>query len=137
MSFSRPKHESNRAAGRHLPATPVPHAGIVAPLGLQARNRGRNEGRMSSSVASSTDWSARGPLIPTLFFICPLFTAAAPRLAPFFLPLIAVVLIGAALRRGLPWRELLRPNAALAALIAVALFASLSALWAADPKLAV
>jgi len=47
------------------------------------------------------------------------------------------VLIGAALRRGLPWRELLKPNAALAALIAVALFASLSALWAADPKLAV
>jgi hypothetical protein len=34
-----------------LPATLVPYAGIVAPLGLQALNRGPNEGGMSSSVA--------------------------------------------------------------------------------------
>ena len=77
-----------------------------------------------------------GPLIPILFFITPLFTAASPRLAPFLLPIVAVVLMIAALRRGLPWRDLLKPNAALVALVAVAAYAGLSAIWAADPEAA-
>ena len=92
-----------------------------------------NEGRMSSAAGRNGETFRGGALIPVLFFITPLFTAAAPRLAPFFLPIVAFVLIVAALRRGLPWRELLRPNAAMAALIAVALYAGLSAIWAEDP----
>jgi hypothetical protein len=72
-----------------------------------------------------------GPLIHILFFITPLFTAASPRLAPFLLPVVAVVLMIAALRRGPAWRHLLRPNAALIALLAVAAYAGLSAIWAA------
>src|SRR5262249_38293105 len=77
-----------------------------------------------------------GPLIPILFFITPLFTAASPRLAPFLLPIVAVLLVIAALRRGLPWRDLLRPNAALIAPAAVAAYAGLSAIWAADTEAA-
>jgi hypothetical protein len=88
---------------------------------------------MSSSAAGGGQAFRGGPLIPVLFFITPLFTAAAPRLAPFLLPIVASVLIVAALRRGLPWRNLLERSAAMAALVAVALYASLSALWAANP----
>ena len=85
---------------------------------------------MTSAAGRDGETFRGGALIPVLFFITPLFTAAAPRLAPFFLPIVATVLIIVALRRGLPWRELLRPNAAMAALIAVALYAGLSAIWA-------
>ena len=89
---------------------------------------------MSSSAAGRNGRTFRGgALIPILFFISPLFTAAAPRLAPFFLPIIGIVLVVAALRRGLPWREFFRANAALLALAAVALYAGLSATWAANP----
>ena len=92
---------------------------------------------MSSSAAGGNGRPFRGgPLIPILFFISPLFTAASPRLAPFLLPIVAVVLMIAALRRGLPWRDLLKPNAALVALVAVAAYAGLSAIWAADPEAA-
>jgi O-antigen ligase len=90
---------------------------------------------MSSSAAGRDGSSFRGgALIPVLFFIAPLFTAAAPRLAPFFLPIVASLLIIVALRRCLPWRELFQPNAAMAALIAVALYAGLTAIWAANPE---
>lgn len=89
---------------------------------------------MSSSAAAGNGQSFRGgALIPVLFFITPLFTAAAPRLAPFLLPIVAGVLIIAALRRGLAWRELLQRNAASTALIAVGLYAALSATWAEAP----
>jgi len=92
---------------------------------------------MSSSAAGGNGRRFHGgPLIPILFFITPLFTAASPRLAPFLLPIVAVVLMIAALRRGLPWRDLLKPNAALVALVAVAAYAGLSAIWAADPEAA-
>lgn len=92
---------------------------------------------MSSSAAGGNGRPFRGgPLIPILFFITPLFTAASPRLAPFLLPVVAAVLMIAALRRGLPWRDLLKPNAALIALVAVAAYAGLSAIWAADPEAA-
>lgn len=87
---------------------------------------------MSSSAAVGNAFRG-GALIPVLFFITPLFTAAAPRLAPFFLPIVAATLIIVALRRGLPWRELLQPNAAMSAIIAVALYAALSATWAEAP----
>jgi hypothetical protein len=92
---------------------------------------------MSSSAAGGNGRPFRGgPLIPILFFVTPLFTAASPRLAPFLLPVVAAVLMIAALRRGLPWRDLLKPNAALIALVAVAAYAGLSAIWAADPEAA-
>src|SRR5262249_11124717 len=93
--------------------------------------------RMSSSAAVDSVWSARGRLIRALFFVTPLFTAASPRLTPFFLPVIAILLIGSAIRCGLSWRELLKPNPALGALPAVAFYAGLSAIWAADPEMAV
>jgi O-antigen ligase len=92
-----------------------------------------NEGPMSSTEGGNGASFPGGALIPVLFFITPLFTTASPRLAPFFLPIVALVLIVAALRRGLPWRNLLQPNAASIALIAVALYAGLSAIWAEDP----
>jgi ABC-type multidrug transport system fused ATPase/permease subunit len=92
---------------------------------------------MSSSAAGGNGMPFRGgPLIPILFFITPLFTAASPRTAPFFLPIVAAVLMIAALRRGLPWRDLLKPNAALFALLAVSAYAGLTAIWAADPEAA-
>jgi O-antigen ligase len=92
---------------------------------------------MSSSAAGGNGMPFRGgPLIPILFFITPLFTAASPRTAPFFLPIVAALLMVVALRRGLPWRDLLKPNAALFALLAVSAYAGLSAIWAADPEAA-
>ena len=89
---------------------------------------------MSRSAAAHDGISFRGgPLIPILFFITPLFTAIAPRLAPHLLLIVALVLIVAALRRGLPWRALLEPNPAAMALAAVAAYAALSAIWAVEP----
>ena len=49
------------------------------------------------------------------------------------LPLLAIALIGMALRRGMDWRELIAPNHALVALVAFGLYAMLSAIWAANP----
>lgn len=89
---------------------------------------------MSSSAARrQSPAPSRVPLVTALFFLTPFLTAVAPRLAPFMLPLIAAALIGMALRGGLDWRELVRPNHALIALVAFALYAMLSAIWAANP----
>jgi len=61
-----------------------------------------NEGLMSSSVAGRMIKVSRSaPLITALFFIGPLVTVASPRTSPFFLMVIGVTLIVAALRRGL------------------------------------
>src|SRR5262245_51221807 len=65
---------------------------------------------------------ARGPLIPFLYFIMPLVTASTPRFSPFLLLLLAFVVIVAGLRRGFPLRALIKPNAAMVALLAVALY---------------
>jgi O-antigen ligase len=93
---------------------------------------------MSLSAAGGTVPSLRGgALIPALFFIAPLVTAAAPRLTPFFLIIVAAVLIIAGLRAGLPWRTLLQPNASFSALVAVAIYAGVSGIWAQDPGEAV
>ena len=109
-------------------------SGNVGWLGLKAPGLAGNEGRMSSSADGRAGEPQRSaPLISTLFFVAPLATAVAPRLAPFFLPIIGLVLIVAALRQRVAWRELIQPNAALIALGAVALYAALSATWAADP----
>lgn len=89
---------------------------------------------MSRRAAVHDGTSFRGgPLIPILFFITPLLTAIAPRLGTFLLLILTLVLIVAALRRGLSWRALLEPNPAMMALAAVAAYAMLSAIWAAEP----
>jgi O-antigen ligase len=94
-----------------------------------------NEGLMSSSVAGRmSEVSRSAPLITALFFIGPLVTVASPRTSPFFLMVIGVTLIVAALRRGVDWHALLRPNAALFALLILALYTCLSAAWAANPE---
>lgn len=92
---------------------------------------------MSRSAASRAGEFRGGALIPVLFFVTPLLTAVAPRLAPFLLLILAIVLIVAALRRGLAWRALLEPNPAMMALAAFAAYAALSAIWAAEPGEAV
>src|SRR5262245_3298057 len=79
---------------------------------------------------------ARGPLIPFLYFIVPLLTASTPRFSPFLLLLPAFVVIVKGLRRVLPLHALIKPNAAMVALLAVALYAALSAAWAVDPRAA-
>jgi O-antigen ligase len=89
---------------------------------------------MSRSEAVHDGTSFRGgPLIPIFFFIAPLLTAIVPRLGPFLLLILALVLIVAALHRGLSLRALLEPNPAMIALAAVAAYAMLSAIWAAEP----
>jgi len=89
---------------------------------------------MSRSEAVHDGTSFRGgPLIPILFFITPLLTGIVPRLGPLLLVILALVLTVAALRRGLPWRALLESNPAMTALAAVAAYAMLSAIWAAEP----
>jgi O-antigen ligase len=90
---------------------------------------------MSSSAAGRMSEAPRGaPLITALFFTAPLVTSASPRTSPFFLAVIGVALILAAVRRGARWRDLLQPNAALIALLAVAAYTCLSAAWAADAE---
>jgi O-antigen ligase len=95
----------------------------------------RDEGLMSSSaVGRMSEFSRSTPLITALFFIGPLVTVASPRTSPFFLGVIGLTLIVTALRRGVDWRALLKPNAALFALLALALYTCLSAVWAANPE---
>jgi O-antigen ligase len=85
-------------------------------------------GRRRQDAAPSS-----APFVTLLFFLTPFLTAVAPRLAPFMLPLLAIALIGMALRRGMDWRELIAPNHALVAFVAFGLYAMLSAIWAANP----
>jgi len=90
---------------------------------------------MSRRAAAQGETSFRGgPIIPILFFITPLLTAIAPRIGTSLLLILTLVLIVAALRRGLSWRALLEPNPALIALAAIAAYAALSAIWAAEPR---
>jgi hypothetical protein len=71
--------------------------------------------------------------LPIVFLLSPLATSAAPRLTPFFIAIVGFSLIGAALRRGLPWRQLLPRRAALAACLLFAAYVFLNATWALDP----
>ncbi|MGH9551325.1 MAG: O-antigen ligase family protein [Terriglobales bacterium] len=61
-------------------------------------------------------------------------TSIVPLLTWLFLPLIAIGLSLRVMRASSCWRELIEPNAALSALLAVALYVLLSAIWAADPR---
>jgi hypothetical protein len=71
--------------------------------------------------------------LPIVFLLSPLATSAAPRLTPFFVAIVGFSLIGAALRRGLPWRQLLPRRAALAACLLFAAYVFLNATWSGDP----
>jgi hypothetical protein len=86
-----------------------------------------------STVAGSSGRPDRGnPLLTIVFFASPLVTSAAPRLTPLFLGLVGVALIGAALRRGTPWRQLLPPTPALVACLLLVLYVFINTSWAAD-----
>lgn len=85
-----------------------------------------------SDVAVTKGRSETRTLAPWLFFLTPLVTSVAPRLTWLALPLIAAALIVAALRKGSDWRQLLQPDGALIALIPVALYVFLNAIWAAN-----
>ena len=71
--------------------------------------------------------------LTVLLFLAPLATSVAPRLTWLFLLLVAAGLLFGFWRRGGDWRQLFRPNAAFLAVLAVALYAFLSAAWSADP----
>jgi O-antigen ligase len=71
-------------------------------------------------------------LLSTIFFLSPLATSAVPRLTPVFFAILAISLIGAALRRGLPWRDLVPRNAALAACLLLAVYVVINATWSPD-----
>jgi hypothetical protein len=71
-------------------------------------------------------------LLSSLLFISPLVTCAVPRLTPVFFAILGTALVGAALRRGTPWRQLLPPTPALSACLVLVLYVFLNATWAAD-----
>lgn len=75
-------------------------------------------------------------IIPAIFFLSPLVASVVPRLTWLFLPLIATALIVPVLRRGSDWRQLIQPNAALVAVLAVVLYVFLNATWAVDRGMA-
>ena len=72
-------------------------------------------------------------LFSAVFFLAPLITSVFPKLAPLFMPLVAFAMILAALRRGLGWKALLAPSAALALGAIFALYVLLNASWAWNP----
>jgi O-antigen ligase len=80
---------------------------------------------------SSDKVSKKKLIIPSVFFLSAVVTAAVPLLTWLFLLLIAVALIVPVLRRG-KWRELIRPNPTLIALLMFAAYVFASAAWAAD-----
>ena len=72
----------------------------------------------------------RGTL--ALFFLTPVVISAVPRLTWLFLPLIALALSVPVLRRRGEWRQLFQPNTAFIAVLLVAIYIFLNAIWAAD-----
>jgi O-antigen ligase len=84
---------------------------------------------------NSRRFDGSGAITP-MFFLAPLVTSAVPRLTWLFFFLVAIVLIAPFLRRGGDWRRLIRPSAALIGVLLVALYAFISATWAADPRAA-
>jgi hypothetical protein len=91
-------------------------------------------GLSMSSLAGALSRRARAdnPLLPIIFFISPLATSVAPRLTPFFFAIIGIALIGAAVRRGWQWQELLPRRPALAISLLLAAYVFLNATWSAD-----
>ena len=75
----------------------------------------------------------RTVLLPLVFFISPLATSVAPRLTPFFVAILGISLIVAAMRRGMAWRGFLTRSVALTACLAFAAYVLINATWSADP----
>jgi O-antigen ligase len=75
--------------------------------------------------------------IQVLFFLSPVITAAIPRITWLFLPLTALALIAAAIRKSGEWRPLLQLQPASIACLVVVAYLFLNASWAADPGTAV
>ena len=73
-------------------------------------------------------------ILPALFFLSPFVTAAVPRLTWLFVALIAISVGVRAWRQGVAWRSLVPLDAVSIAAALVALYVSISALWAADPS---
>ena len=88
-------------------------------------------------MSAVADPSGRDPdkgnlLLSSLLFASPLVTCGVPRLTPFLFAVLGIALVGAALRRGTPWRQLLPPTPAFWACLALVLYVFLNATWAAD-----
>ena len=73
-------------------------------------------------------------ILPALFFLSPFVTAAVPRLTWLFVASIAIASGVRAWRQGVAWRTLVPLDAVSIAAALVALYVSISALWAADPS---
>jgi O-antigen ligase len=90
---------------------------------------------MFPPAGAATRAGPSNPLLLAVFFFSPLATSVAPRLTPFFFALVSVALIGAALRRGIGWRQLLPRGQALQALavwLLLAAYVGLNATWSVE-----
>jgi O-antigen ligase len=67
----------------------------------------------------------------SVFFLCPLLTAAIPKLTWLFVVLLAVALILSVVRRIDDWRQLIPADRVLIIFLLVALYVGLNATWAA------
>ena len=70
-------------------------------------------------------------ILPTVFFLSPLLTAAIPKLTWLFLILVPAALIGRAFRRSDDWRGLILPDTTLTIFVLVGLYVAINATWAA------
>ena len=91
---------------------------------------------MSKAVGLNSRRFDGSRAITPMFFLTPLVTSAVPRLTWLFFFLVAIVLIVPFLRQGGDRRQLIRPSAALIGVLLVALYAFISAMWAANPSAA-
>jgi O-antigen ligase len=78
----------------------------------------------------------KGRFVAPTLFLSPLVTSAASRLTWLFFPLTAVALIVPYLRRGNDWRHLIWPTTDVVAVLLVAAYVLLGALWAVKPSAA-
>lgn len=91
--------------------------------------------RFAQNTATRPHAGSTIRLLPAVFFLSPLATSVAPRLTPFFFALVGIVLIGAAVRRGVGWRQLLPRGQALHVLavwLLLAAYVFLNATWSAE-----
>ncbi len=72
-------------------------------------------------------------ILPALFLLSPFVTSAVPRLTWLFIASIALASCVRAWRQGVAWRSLVPLDAVSITAALVALYVSISALWAADP----
>ena len=107
----------------------------VSPLWLLSKSEARGSD-MSKAVGLNSRRFDGSRAITPMFFLTPLVTSAVPRLTWLFFFLVAIVLILPFLRQGGDRRQLIRPSAALIGVLLVALYALISAMWAANPSAA-